>query len=287
MKQKKSLKFKILIGIIIFLVILISGLFIYLSSYYEADSLAMDSLKSDSFVKVEENGDILFEPVSNAKNIGFILYPGGKVEASAYAPIAKEVAANGYPTIIAKMNFNLAILSPNRADNIISNYKDIDTWVIGGHSLGGVMASNYALENDEVKGLVLLASYTQSKTNLSNEPIKVLSLWGSNDEIADLTKIKEAGNVMPTDSEFIEIKGGNHGGFGDYGHQKGDGESSITNKEQMMETSKYIIELLDSLNEEWDLERLLVEDELAYVLHQSNTLFYLKLNTPTSKAQGY
>lgn len=235
-------------GIIIFLVILISGLFIYLTSYYEADSLAMGSLKSDSLVKVEENGDVLFEPVSNAKNIGFIFYPGAKVEATAYAPIAKEIASNGYTAIIAQMNFNLAILSPNKADRIISDHKDIDTWVIGGHSLGGVMASDYALENDKVKGLVLLASYPQNKTNLSSESIKVLSLWGSNDEIADLTKIKEAKNVMPSDSEFIEIKGGNHGGFGDYGHQKGDGESSITNQQQMVETTEYIIELLDSLN---------------------------------------
>ena len=248
MKHKKSLKFKIFAGIAIFLLILVSGFLIYVSSYYKADSLALESLESDSLVEVEENGDIVFEPVSNAKNIGFIFYPGAKVESSAYATIAKEIASNGYTVIIAKMNFNLAILSPNRADSIINNYKDIDTWVIGGHSLGGVMASNYALENDKIKGLVLLASYPQDKTDFTSKPIKVLSLWGSNDKIADLNKVKEAKNVMPSDSEFIEIKGGNHGGFGDYGHQKGDGESSITNKQQMMDTSKYIIELLDSLN---------------------------------------
>lgn len=145
MKQKKSLTFKIFTGIAILLIILVSGFFMYVSSYYKAGSLAMDSLQSDAFVTVEDNGDIVFEPVSNAKNIGFIFYPGAKVESSAYANIAKEIASNGYTTVIAKMNFNLAILSPNRADSIISNYKDIDTWVIGGHSLGGVMASNYAL----------------------------------------------------------------------------------------------------------------------------------------------
>src|SRR5690554_6782989 len=159
MKQKKSLKFKISTVITICLAILIAGLLFYLSSYYEANSLALDSLKSDSLVKVENNGDILFEPVSNVKDIGFIFYPGAKVEATAYAPIAKEIASNGYTVIIAQMNFNLAILSPNKADQIISDHKDIDTWVIGGHSLGGVMASDYALKNDKVKGLVLLASY--------------------------------------------------------------------------------------------------------------------------------
>lgn len=248
MKKKKSLKFKILTGIAILLLLVISAFFIYVGSYYKASSLAADSLKSDSIVTVEENGDILFEPVSNDKHTGFIFYPGAKVEPSAYAPLAKEIASNGYTVVIAKMRFNLAILSPNRADNIISNYKNIDNWVIGGHSLGGVMASNYALENDKIKGLVLLASYPQSKTELTNSPIKVLSLWGSNDKVADLSKVKEAKNVMPSDSEFIEIKGGNHGGFGDYGHQKGDGKSSITNKQQIMDTSKDIVKLLDSVN---------------------------------------
>ncbi|WP_342507915.1 alpha/beta family hydrolase [Sporosarcina sp. FSL K6-2383] len=248
MKQKKSWKVKIFTGIAIFLILLVAAFFMYVSSYYKASSLALDSLKSDSLVTVEDNGDILFEPVSDAKNIGFIFYPGAKVEASAYATLAKEIASNGYTVIIAKMNFNLAILSPNRADYIISEQKDIDTWVIGGHSLGGVMAADYALENEEIKGLVLLASYPQSKTDLNNTPIKVLSLWGENDKVADLNKVKEAKNIMPGDSEFIEITGGNHGGFGDYGHQKGDGKSSLTNIQQMMETSKYIIETLDSLN---------------------------------------
>lgn len=246
--KKKSLKFKILTGIAILLLLVVSAFFIYVGSYYKASSLAADSLKSDSLVTVEENGDILFEPVSNDKHTGFIFYPGAKVEPSAYAPLAKEIASNGYTVIIAKMRFNLAILSPNRANSIISNYKDIDNWVIGGHSLGGVMASNYALENDKIKGLVLLASYPQSKTELTNSPIKVLSLWGSNDKVADLSKVKEAKDVMPSDSEFIEIKGGNHGGFGDYGHQKDDGKSSITNKQQIMDTSKDIVKLLDSVN---------------------------------------
>lgn len=248
MKSKKSIKSKVFIGMVVFLLVLASGFFMYVSSYYKAGSLALDSLKSDSMVTVQEDGDIVFKPVSNGKDIGFIFYPGGKVEASAYAPIAKEIASKGYTVIIAKMNFNLAVLSPNRAEEIISNNKDINSWVIGGHSLGGVMASNYALENDKIKGLVLLASYPQDKIDLRNTQLKVLSLWGSNDKVADLNKVIEAKKLMASDAKFIEIEGGNHGGFGDYGHQKGDGEATITNKEQMMDTAKYIIEFLDDLN---------------------------------------
>ncbi|OOM72011.1 hypothetical protein CLPUN_48410 [Clostridium puniceum] len=72
---------------------------------------------------------------------------------------------------------------------------------------------------------------------------------GDNDKVADLNKVKNCKSVMPSDSEFKEIKGGNHGGFGDYGHQKGDGEASITNEQQMSTTSEEIIKLLDRLTQ--------------------------------------
>jgi hypothetical protein len=250
MKQKKSLKFKILTGLAIFLIVVVSGFFIYVNIYYKASSQALESLNSDSEVRVEEDKDIAFEPVSNEKNIGFILYPGAKVEPQAYAPLAKEIASNGYTTIIAEMNFNLAILSPNRAENITNEYTDIDTWVIGGHSLGGVMATNYAQEHDDITGLVLLASYPQDNVMFTDDSIEVLSLWGSNDQVANLDKVKDAKNLLPKDAEFKEIEGGNHGGFGDYGHQKGDGEATLTNQEQMMQTAQYIVEFMNDLQAE-------------------------------------
>jgi hypothetical protein len=247
MKQKKSICFRIFKVIASLLIILTSIFFIYVSSYYKAGSLALNSLKSDAAVEIQDNGDLIFKPVSNNKNTGFIFYPGAKVEASAYAPIAKEIASNGYTVVIAKMSFNLAILSPNKADNIISSNNEISNWIIGGHSLGGVFAADYALKNDKIKGLVLLASYSQKDRDFTNRNIKVLSLWGDNDKVADLNKVKNCKSVMPSDSEFKEIKGGNHGGFGDYGHQKGDGEASISNEKQMSETSEEIIKLLDDV----------------------------------------
>lgn len=249
MKQKKSFVFKIFKVIASLLLIVASIFFIYVSSYYKAGSLALNDLKSDEAVEVQDNGDIIFKPVLNNKNTGLIFYPGAKVEPSAYAPIAKEIASNGYTVVIAEMSFNLAILSPDKASNIISKNKEINNWIVGGHSLGGVMAADYVLKNDKIKGLVLLASYSQNDRDFTNKNIKVLSLWGDNDKVANLNKVKNCKSVMPSDSEFKEIKGGNHGGFGDYGHQKGDGEASITNEQQMSTTSEEIIKLLDRLTQ--------------------------------------
>lgn len=247
MIRKKSFILKLTRIFAVLLIILISAFFIYVSSDYKAGSLGVNNLKSDSIILVEDKENITFKPESNSKDIGFIFYPGAKVEPSAYSPMAREIASKGYTVVIAKMRFNLAMLSPNKADDIIKENSEISKWVIGGHSLGGVMAIDYAEKNSNIAGIVLLASYAQEGRDFTNKDIKVLSLWGDNDKVADLNKVKNCKNIMPANSEFKEIKGGNHGGFGDYGHQKGDGEATITNEEQMHVASEEIIKLLNTI----------------------------------------
>ena len=160
----------------------------------------------------------------------------------------KKISEAGYKVIIVPMPLNLAVLNSDKAKKVINNYPEIDKWVIGGHSLGGVMACKYAPENDKVKGVVLYASYPQGH-ELKNTDIKVLSLWGSEDKVASMEKIKDGKNKMNSDAEFIEINGGNHSHFGDYGEQKGDGTSTITSQEQWNETAKYTIDFLDNINQ--------------------------------------
>ncbi|ARK21717.1 alpha/beta hydrolase [Sporosarcina ureae] len=247
MKQKKSWKFKLFIGLAIFLLIIAVGFFVFASFYYKAQSYAEDHLQSDSEVTVENEKELVFEPTSNKKNIGFIFYQGAKVEAEAYAPMAKELAKEGYTVVIPHLPLKMAIFSPDRADKVIRKHPEITTWAIGGHSLGGVTASDYALRHDKIAALVLLASYPGSHTDLSETSVDVLSIWASRDEVADAKAIKAAKASMPSDAKFLEIKGGNHAGFGDYGEQKGDGKATISNEEQMTQTTTAILELLDRL----------------------------------------
>ncbi|AXI00628.1 alpha/beta hydrolase [Sporosarcina sp. PTS2304] len=248
MKRKKSFRLKLLSSLAVAFLLAFAGFFAFVSSPYKAQSWAEENLQTDTQVLVDEDKkNILFEPATGATHIGFIFYQGGKVVPGAYAPLAKKLASNGYTVIIPKLPFNLAILSPDRADKVIRNHPEIDTWIIGGHSLGGVTASDYALRHEKIKGLVLLASYPQAETDLSEREIQTLSLYGGNDQVADLTKVKAAKTQLPSSARFIEIDGGNHGGFGDYGHQKGDGEATITNEQQIEETAKYIMELIEGL----------------------------------------
>ncbi|NME84260.1 alpha/beta fold hydrolase [Clostridium sp. SM-530-WT-3G] len=216
---------------------------------YDASNSALGYLQSSDTITVTDDKYITFTPKENVNDTGFIFYPGGLVEPEAYAPIMNKISQQGYQVIVVPMPMNLAIFDSNKAKDVIKDYPNIKNWVIGGHSLGGVMACKYAAKNpDTIKGVVLYASYPQND-ELKDTDIRVLSLWGSEDRVAKIDKILDAKNQVNSDSEFIEIIGGNHDHFGDYGEQKGDGESIITPQEQWDEVAQYTVAFLESFND--------------------------------------
>jgi predicted alpha/beta-hydrolase family hydrolase len=189
---------------------------------------------------------ITFTPTVNKSSTGIIFYPGAKVQPEAYSVIASKLATNGYTTIIVKMPFNLAIFGTNKADNVIDQHREISTWVIGGHSLGGVFASDFAVNHqNKIMGVIYLAAYPN--TNASNATFKALSIRGSQDGLATSTQISQNLNKFPLNTTFITIDGGNHANFGDYGVQAGDNKSTITKQEQENMTVDYILAFLNTL----------------------------------------
>lgn len=193
------------------------------------------AMKSNGDVKVslDAAGHLLFEPFGAQNSVGFILYPGARVDPRAYAPLARGIAARGNVVIIAPMLLNLAVLSPERAQDIIDTYQGIRTWVIGGHSLGGSMAARFArLHPKEVRGLVLWASYPASADDLSASVLPILSVSASRDGLATPAKIAAARVLLPPTTIYRFIEGGNHAQFGSYGTQMGDHAATITPAEQ-------------------------------------------------------
>ena len=106
------------------------------------------------------------------------------------------------------------------------------------------MASSFAAKNDKIKGVSFYASYP-SGDELKNKGIKALSIYGSNDGVADIQKIKDA--HLPEGSNIVEIKGGNHAQFGEYGNQEGDNPATISNDDQIKEAVKYTVEMMNDL----------------------------------------
>lgn len=78
-------------------------------------------------------------------------------------------------------------------------------------------------------GLVLFGSYCAS--DLSGSDLAALSILASEDGLSTPQKIDEAAHLLPAETIFVVIEGGNHAGFGAYGPQPGDGEATIPDAE--------------------------------------------------------
>ncbi|AEG18213.1 alpha/beta fold hydrolase [Methanobacterium paludis] len=247
MKSVRSKKKLILVTILAVIFVMTVAFIYYVSDYYHADNRALAVLKSTESYNVSDTPDyITFTPSSNGSTTGIIIYPGAKIQAEAYSVIASKLAQKGYTTVIVKMPFNLAFLGVDKADGVIAKHGEIDKWVIAGHSLGGVFASEYALKHeDKISGVIYLGAYPS--TNASNATFKALSIRGSLDGLTTDKSISENLGKFPANTTFVTIAGGNHYNFGDYGVQAGDNSSTITRKEQQDKTVSYIVGFVEGL----------------------------------------
>ena len=216
-KIKKRLKI-ILISLLLLPVILGGGFLVYASDYYRADETTNAILQSG---QAQVRDDMIILRPEEMGGSALIFYPGAKVEYTAYLPILEKLRQNGIASVLMKMPFNMAIFSVNAADKAFDELSGIDHWFIGGHSMGGAMASSYAAGHQEkVKGLVLLGAYIYGDV----APKDALTVYGTLN--ADLEK-----HIDYTDNVVI-IQGGNHAQFGNYGEQKGDPKALISREEQ-------------------------------------------------------
>lgn len=224
-------KIKRILGIAVLICLMITGsTYFYFSDYYHADETAEKAIKTDYTVKVEDETDwIAFIP--KKYDTGIILYPGAKVESEAYAPLFREFAKDGILAVVVKMPLHFALLRQNAADAVREKY-DCAHWYMAGHSLGGVVASNYISEHtNEYEGIIMLASYTTK--DLSRTDLKYFSIYGDQDQVLNHKSYEKNLKNIPEDKgyEYV-IQGGNHAQFGSYGKQKGDGTATILPEEQ-------------------------------------------------------
>nr|WP_242705587.1 alpha/beta hydrolase [Pontibacillus sp. ALD_SL1] len=135
--------------------------YVYLQPY-EPSERALQALTTDEGIEMKDKSDWISFIPEQMKETTILFYPGGLVEPKSYAPLAHQLAEEGYPTYILKMPLNLAVLAQDKANGVIQQDAN-RSYVIGGHSLGGAMAARYAAENGEVLDGVFLLAVTQMK----------------------------------------------------------------------------------------------------------------------------
>jgi len=218
------------------LVLLVLAAFIWLSSghYDYAGAVPYNVPSHLIYTTTSAPGGCLIEPTDPGEGrIGFILFPGGKIAPEAYLPVAEALAEKGMAVYIVKTPFNLAFFAPRSGDRVRESRPDIDRWLIGGHSLGGIVASSASSANPEDwAGLILFASYTTKKADLSETDLPVLSIYGSDDYLVPPAAAHTNARYLPVNTMYVNIPGANHAGFGYYGPQKGDGIATISPEDQ-------------------------------------------------------
>jgi pimeloyl-ACP methyl ester carboxylesterase len=176
------------------------------------------------------HGWLIFNP-KNTTDKGLIIYPGGLVDANAYAPLAKTISDQGFLVVVVPMPFELAIFNFSAADAVQKAYPSIRTWSIGGHSLGGSMACEYTrtnknlIESGKLRGLVLWAAYCNS-VDVGQK--NVVSIYGTQDGLINKYSAEQLTRGLPAQTNWVIIGGGNHAMFGDYGAQSGDNPMTIS-----------------------------------------------------------
>jgi len=203
-----------------------------------------DGLSPAGTVVTDHRDYIEILPASgNVDPVGLMFWPGGLVDPQAYRASLGVFAARGYRVIIAKVPLNLAITSIEKGLALKNQLGG--EWVAAGHSLGGTTAAWTIYDNPTAfKGLALLASYPAESTPLDTWDRPVLSLHGEFDGLATPAKIDSFKGLLPATTVYQTLEGGNHGQFGDYGLQDGDGAAAITKQAQW-------VALADALETLW------------------------------------
>ena len=210
-------------SVLLLLVILGGAFFWYVSDYYPAEDVALEVMAQDSGITVQ--GDLTILTPTYPTDTAIVFYPGAKVEAEAYLPLLDQIRRTGVACILVHMPFHMAIFDANAAEEVIAQFPEFQHWYIAGHSMGGAMASKFAADHpDQVDGLILMGAYIYG--DYPDE--KTLTIYGSlNQSVEDHIDYTE---------NIVEIEGGNHAQFGNYGPQKGDPAAAISAQEQQAQT---------------------------------------------------
>jgi dienelactone hydrolase len=225
---------------------------LWLLNSYRTRGIDPALFASDAHVSVQRSQDLLaFLPTAGASASGLVFIVGAGVAPDAYAPMLRPIATNGHPVIVVGLPYRIAPLerhrtaAVHRARAIIENDTSAESWVIAGHSLGGALVCRIAADApSRVKAIVLIGTSHPKKIDLSRTRVPITKVFASRDGIATLEMIHSTEHLLPADTRWIEIEGGNHSQFGHYGHQLLDGWPTITREQQQAITRVALVEAL-------------------------------------------
>ncbi|WP_122090634.1 alpha/beta hydrolase [Halalkalicoccus subterraneus] len=219
---------------------------VYAETPYGPDEDPADLAPGVSVTETE-TGYLLSDGPLTDDTVGLVFYPGARVAPESYLPhLAPLVAERNAVVIVPEMPLNFAVFDIDAADEVMASQPDIERWYVGGHSLGGAMACEYA-DGERVEGLVLFGSYCAS--DLSESETRGLSVLGTADGVIDAERERDSRANLPPGTEIVTIEGMNHAQFGPYGPQRGDSDSEIPDEVARERLSTVLVEWFEPVTE--------------------------------------
>ena len=218
---------------------------------YHAWGVPAHDLESDARVNVFETAELIrFEPTSAAtpgddpavvaRRTGLLFFAGALVSPHAYVPMARRLAEEGRPVAIVKLPAR-CLGGASCLPGAVARARDFmrrhgpGRWVVGGHSRGAAAAVMLvARDGAGVDGLLLVGSSHPRETDLQAFRPPVTKVFGTRDGLADTAEVRRYAMLLPPQTRFVPVVGGNHAQFGWYGPQFGDHRATITRQQQQM-----------------------------------------------------
>ena len=219
---------------------------------FRATNDAVAALASDARVQVTETDfGWTFQPSGERRGTGLLFFAGAMVDPRAYAPLLRRIAEAGHPALLIRLPrrgiFGGAdgpeVL--NRGVTATLAAPDVRTWVLAGHSKGGLVAARLARTAAQTfSGLILIGTSHPRDFSLANTRLAVTRIYGTRDTVADVEKLEANRINLPADITDVRIDGGNHSQFGYYGFQPGDWPATISREEQQRQTLRAVLKAL-------------------------------------------
>ncbi len=180
--------------------------------------VALAAMASDTRVTVDYDDDYLtLTPAGAPPKTGIVFYPGAYCDIRGYAPVLKEIAAQGYLVVTPKMPFDFAIFAPDAADEARAAHPEIKQWIIAGHSMGGAMAGVYADNNrDNLAGVIVFDSYPPGSNSLADADLPILLFERARTDGSRSQKFIDNASLYPASAELILIPGAQHMYYGSF-----------------------------------------------------------------------
>ncbi|CAN7511821.1 alpha/beta hydrolase [Terrabacter sp. LjRoot27] len=232
-------------GVLVTVVVL--GALVWLRPF-GATPEAVASMSGSADVRVTDApAHIVIAPTSGTPTRGLIFQPGARVDPRAYVPMLSEVSRQGVIVFVVKQPFGIGFLAMTAPHAFIDRHPEVTSWVVGGHSLGGVVAATFAQDHPGlVQGLALWASYPVGSL-ADRTDLRVASVSGTRDGFTTPADIEASRALLPGDTAYTAVEGAVHSYFGDYGEQPGDGTPTVPRDDAQRQIVAATIALLDAL----------------------------------------